>query len=266
MGLSRSDLEASLETLEMMAGEIGASVIIVKEVKLPRRLSSGFETESVPGIPLSKSVSVDTDTEIMSVSRGITVRTDSDAADLCNEGGKDDQLYSSRLHNGVNAGQCAETSLVVVSRVFPSPDSFDSSEALTNYNIKICTVYKPRPYRSRSRPVASVKRDMVETNGVKVKTNKGVKYKLEGLRDNDGNRSRPALPSVSTQVDLQASVDDIATQLDALMLDNIGTPISDTVAPSWTGISEPHFIVEALILRKLAFEEAFLDFSGFALK
>jgi len=35
IGLSRADLEASLETLEMMAGEIGASVIVVKEIEVP---------------------------------------------------------------------------------------------------------------------------------------------------------------------------------------------------------------------------------------
>ncbi|KAI0084994.1 hypothetical protein BDY19DRAFT_897499 [Irpex rosettiformis] len=35
IGLPRADLEQSLETLEMMAGEIGASVIVVKEIEVP---------------------------------------------------------------------------------------------------------------------------------------------------------------------------------------------------------------------------------------
>ncbi|KZT00329.1 uncharacterized protein LAESUDRAFT_764685 [Laetiporus sulphureus 93-53] len=35
IGLTRNDLERSLETLEMMAGEIGASVIVVKEIEIP---------------------------------------------------------------------------------------------------------------------------------------------------------------------------------------------------------------------------------------
>jgi hypothetical protein len=35
IGLSRSDLEQSLQTLDMMAGEIGASVIVVKEIEVP---------------------------------------------------------------------------------------------------------------------------------------------------------------------------------------------------------------------------------------
>ncbi|GLB41177.1 putative GTPase activity [Lyophyllum shimeji] len=35
VGLPRAELEQSLETLEMMAGEIGASVIVVKEIEVP---------------------------------------------------------------------------------------------------------------------------------------------------------------------------------------------------------------------------------------
>lgn len=35
IGLTRADLEESLETLEEMAGEIGASVIVVKEIEVP---------------------------------------------------------------------------------------------------------------------------------------------------------------------------------------------------------------------------------------
>ncbi|EAU87064.2 GTP binding protein 2 [Coprinopsis cinerea okayama7 len=39
VGLRREELEQSLETLEMMAGEIGASVIVVKEIEVPAALS-----------------------------------------------------------------------------------------------------------------------------------------------------------------------------------------------------------------------------------
>ncbi|KAG7095112.1 hypothetical protein E1B28_005897 [Marasmius oreades] len=39
VGLSRVDLECSLETLEMMAGEIGASVIVVKEIEVPAAMA-----------------------------------------------------------------------------------------------------------------------------------------------------------------------------------------------------------------------------------
>jgi len=39
IGLPREELEQSLETLEMMAGEIGASVIVVKEIEVPAALA-----------------------------------------------------------------------------------------------------------------------------------------------------------------------------------------------------------------------------------
>lgn len=45
VGLPRQQLEESLETLEMMAGEIGASVIVVKEVEVPPELSSLAESQ-----------------------------------------------------------------------------------------------------------------------------------------------------------------------------------------------------------------------------
>ncbi|KAF8123031.1 hypothetical protein EV363DRAFT_1550046 [Boletus edulis] len=45
VGLPRQQLEESLETLEMMAGEIGASVIVVKEIEVPPELSSLAESQ-----------------------------------------------------------------------------------------------------------------------------------------------------------------------------------------------------------------------------
>ncbi|KAL7284364.1 hypothetical protein PYCCODRAFT_1357818 [Trametes coccinea BRFM310] len=46
IGLSRRDLEESLETLEMMAGEIGASVIVVKEIEVPPAIAAIADKES----------------------------------------------------------------------------------------------------------------------------------------------------------------------------------------------------------------------------
>ncbi|KAI8970656.1 hypothetical protein BD414DRAFT_251122 [Trametes punicea] len=46
IGLSRPDLEESLETLEMMAGEIGASVIVVKEIEVPPAIAALADKES----------------------------------------------------------------------------------------------------------------------------------------------------------------------------------------------------------------------------
>ncbi|KAJ3565312.1 hypothetical protein NP233_g7708 [Leucocoprinus birnbaumii] len=46
VGLGREDLESSLDTLEMMAGEIGASVIVVKEIEVPEELATRYEEDA----------------------------------------------------------------------------------------------------------------------------------------------------------------------------------------------------------------------------
>ncbi|KAI0746428.1 hypothetical protein C8Q80DRAFT_1175003 [Daedaleopsis nitida] len=46
IGLSRADLEESLETLEMMAGDIGASVIVVKEIEVPSTIAAIADKDS----------------------------------------------------------------------------------------------------------------------------------------------------------------------------------------------------------------------------
>ncbi|KAI0827217.1 hypothetical protein BC628DRAFT_1371471 [Trametes gibbosa] len=45
IGLSRADLEESLESLEMMAGEIGASVVVVKEIEVPPTIAALADKE-----------------------------------------------------------------------------------------------------------------------------------------------------------------------------------------------------------------------------
>jgi len=46
VGLPRIDLESSLDTLEMMAGEIGASVIVVKEIEVPACLVFRYKEDA----------------------------------------------------------------------------------------------------------------------------------------------------------------------------------------------------------------------------
>ncbi|KIK63932.1 hypothetical protein GYMLUDRAFT_40144 [Collybiopsis luxurians FD-317 M1] len=45
VGLNRKDLDETLDTLEMMAGEIGASVIVVKEIEVERNLAEMAKRE-----------------------------------------------------------------------------------------------------------------------------------------------------------------------------------------------------------------------------
>ena len=54
VGLSRSEMEATLETLEMMAGEIGASVVVVKEIEVPEAMVQAVQAQQVAGILLGE--------------------------------------------------------------------------------------------------------------------------------------------------------------------------------------------------------------------
>ncbi|KAF8623765.1 hypothetical protein AX15_006207 [Amanita polypyramis BW_CC] len=54
VGLSRTEMEMSLETLEMMAGEIGASVVVVKEVEVPEALVVAVKAQQAAGLLLGE--------------------------------------------------------------------------------------------------------------------------------------------------------------------------------------------------------------------
>ena len=52
--LFRSEMEATLETLEMMAGEIGASVVVVKEIEVPEAMVQAVQVQQAAGILLGE--------------------------------------------------------------------------------------------------------------------------------------------------------------------------------------------------------------------
>ena len=54
VGLSRGELEMTLETLEMMAGEIGASVVVVKEIEVPEALVVAVQAQQAAGLLLGE--------------------------------------------------------------------------------------------------------------------------------------------------------------------------------------------------------------------
>ncbi|PFH49607.1 hypothetical protein AMATHDRAFT_98844, partial [Amanita thiersii Skay4041] len=54
VGLSRAEMEMTLETLEMMAGEIGASVIVVKEIEVPEAMVEAVKAQQGAGMLLAE--------------------------------------------------------------------------------------------------------------------------------------------------------------------------------------------------------------------
>jgi hypothetical protein len=98
VGLRRSELERTLETLECMAGEIGASVVVVREIEVPkglrvgvresgRRRRCGVEEESPSPLTLDSSPGLfpmdsDPDVPALTLTPPITVSESEHSTDL----------------------------------------------------------------------------------------------------------------------------------------------------------------------------------------
>ncbi|KAG8886995.1 hypothetical protein FRB98_000678 [Tulasnella sp. 332] len=108
VGLSRNDLEASLDTLDRMAGELGATVIVLKEIELPKGVSGKLPGAQVgfamgpreQSTPYTKTVGKkDRDKEARRVRRAAALVADvvvvkGDTADATTLTGSQDELSS----------------------------------------------------------------------------------------------------------------------------------------------------------------------------
>ncbi|KAL1760543.1 hypothetical protein FB107DRAFT_256076 [Schizophyllum commune] len=147
IGLPRNELEQSLETLEMMAGEIGASVIIVKEVEVPPAMALLLENDRVHhrrrrrreqnGGSGDESVSTLTATETEQETT-TEPETETDAEDLSAT------VVLQRPDDSDNE--------LGMFSMDPEPDNMDSYHTHTPIDLEIASVYKPRPMRTRASP------------------------------------------------------------------------------------------------------------------
>ena len=132
VGLSKEELEQTLETLEMMAGEIGASVIVVKEVEIPAALAK------------------------LAKRSGDRRRLKADGED-----GGDDSAYSSSNYTETTEGSrdASDDDLsntVILDQSANSSEVFTMDEMDTGcatafaVDLEISSVFKPRPVRTRA--------------------------------------------------------------------------------------------------------------------
>ncbi|KAJ7057928.1 hypothetical protein C8F01DRAFT_1371389 [Mycena amicta] len=318
VGLPRAELEQSLETLEMMAGEIGASVIVVKEIEVPAAMldlvSTQFEswngkrTGRRQPLLLTSDESTATNTE-----------TELSATDV------DDDISTSLKTGADNIFSMDDLDYELDPAV--GPQCHFSIE-----DLEIASVYKPRPVRERSQAHAALPNKKNRQKGKKgkhipdglrssplphesdgVKTIKAQKRRntrdrkredraqavVEGAeKDKDKGKENtsqtdtlvtnletlhvsvdpdpvPApliptldLPNDDPDLDLDGEDDvfpSVVTTLPGpftgLASSHLRIPV-DTTAKSNTSNLPPRLIVEALVVRKMSLEEAFLDFGG----
>lgn len=275
IGLSRGHLEKSLETLEMMAGEIGASVVVVKEIEVPRELAGLNEKLA------AKYIDFDT-----------------------GEVKRADRSPSSPIPPVDSIASATSTSTESESEQDSPPDTIflvdpevGTSRPQSTVDLEISSVYKPRPMRARASFLTAhaetVKHRghhgkkkhkqkhgitsyiiptsdgtpslMVTTIPTKQQTKQAWRQQAKDRR-NDARRTT----SNMTQETVQTAVDALIPALDGLRvsIDPSSTLPTDnnthaaTERPALVD-DGPRFIVEALVVRKLSLEEAFLDFGGF---
>ncbi|EEB94095.1 hypothetical protein MPER_07154, partial [Moniliophthora perniciosa FA553] len=136
VGLTRADLERSLETLEMMAGEIGASVIVVKEIEVPAQMAkiAAAQEDYRYGRKRRESGSG------IGSGEGTTTETELSATDV---DGDDVAFYTLDRRKD-------PASDFAIFPMDPDPDSPDSdSDPQPQFlvDLEISSVFKPRPVR-----------------------------------------------------------------------------------------------------------------------
>lgn len=264
VGLSRADLEASLETLEMMAGKIGASVVVVKEVEIPGGLSSGNGLNSILKLPPGLAEE-DHGVSFAKERTAPGAKLEVDVPRI--EGEANSQIHSCDTRDSGDVSRSLETA---TSRIFLTHESLKNSEPLISYDIEICTVYKPRPQRTHPHLTVSSKQENVGFNKPKPRNCKWVNGKRVRFEMRGGNKDKDLFPSSPvTGIKLETSIpvissptDSIVSKIKALTLDDTNVSTSYPNMPRTPG---SRFIVEALVVRKLALGEAYIDFGGFAM-
>ncbi|KAG2741631.1 hypothetical protein P692DRAFT_20859359 [Suillus brevipes Sb2] len=343
IGLGRREMEETLGTLEEMAGEIGASVIVVKEIEVPAEVSGVVEDWGGDGGKRrSRRQLMNEDSETTT-----TTETELETTDA------DDDFATTSSHVEVFCMDNEEG----------DPLSLDGA-ALT-MDLEIATVYKPRPFRRRVTSTMQDHSDRRKGKGKKPKhllmhtrtqpnshsehhthhlpvhhsnvhshthptephaplTTGSKQSKRRAARDKQREAKRdPDLMHVPTihaeemdelvsgleffhvtlkpedlcvtsaPTEIEISVHDdthledlrnvkvcsespssifaetycrpqpVANEL-ASPPENMLSPSKSPTAKVKTAMSEPRLIVEALVVRKMSLEEAFLDFGGFS--
>lgn len=257
----------------MMAGEIGASVVVVKEIEVPKELAGlneklaakyiDFDTGEVRRADRSPSSPVP---PVDSTASATSTSTESESEQ--------------------------ESAFDTIFLIDPEPRAVRSPSII---DLEISSVYKPRPMRAR----ASFSTAHVETvkhrghHGKKHKPKRGIPSYIiptsDGVpplmatspiptkqqtkqawrqqakdRRNDARRTNVTQESVQSAAEaLIPALDDLHVSIDlsSTLPTNDDTRVEETQSAPIDG--GPRFIVEALVVRKLSLEEAFLDFGGF---
>ncbi|CAA7262482.1 unnamed protein product [Cyclocybe aegerita] len=321
IGLPREELEQSLETLEMMAGEIGASVIVVKEIEVPAVLATlakrSGDRRRRDGTPSSLEGSGYSTTE--------TTETEAESTDA-----DEDMSLTIVLEKDAQGDSSA------IFAMDPDEEKLITPQTRFSIDLEISSVFKPRPMKARMHnhphPAHTAggknKRAKKHKHLAMLVHNVDPEEKNQQRRQNRDKRREEKRKALEARAETIPRAEDTAVNVDALVngleslhvglveeptqiVDALPTidaasaedfdddddvfaspktavPSFPTFSASTTGEShldvdatvigivgamsangeveqQPRLIVEALVVRKMSLEEAFLDFGGFSL-
>ncbi|KAJ7468447.1 hypothetical protein FB451DRAFT_1340224 [Mycena latifolia] len=162
VGLPRAELEQSLETLEMMAGEIGASVIVVKEIEVPAAMAGlvGSQTDSWNGKRARRRQALMGSEGSADDSTATNTETEMSATDV-----DEDDLSSTVLldppspkYRGASADNSGMFSMDDIDSAAENGDAESSDPDIDSppipprfsVDLEIASVFKPRPMRTKT--------------------------------------------------------------------------------------------------------------------
>lgn len=336
IGLSRDELEKSLETLEMMAGEIGASVIVVKEIEVPAGLATlaGLRKEKVSDAHGTPSSLSSTEGGYSSNTSATTIETDLDSL----SGTDLDECQKTIVpSNGFSHDETLVSMFTMDSEAEDTPNATEEevpTSLPSQFYLEISAVFKPRPMKPRLLntshlfggknkrnkkfkqvdPAPNTKQDSQKGNGAQ-KIEKALQRRQNrDKRREEKRKNLEAQAMLPVDVPHGSTVDDNSCPPGDVLVDslkmlhvsvleelqpsregNIDTLEDDndlfTAKPGLSSLpsfttSESHLdvdpaaiasavgvtsnkehktlIVEALVVRKISYQEAFLDFEGFS--
>lgn len=290
VGLSRQDLEESLDTLERMAGELGATVIISKEVSIPTLLvdRAGLRIDGAPRFPKRRDVDI-----YLGGDGGDTTSTDDDVETPVDSNADFSLAISPSLVSPIPMPVIKSfpygRSPRVRSRNVTPPPSRPAIKVLDPndddgfaFDIDISTAFDSLSFESSPKlpPAPLLPYKVKKKNKVKkdappvvvdhvaraadrrIKRDQRRAEKRRTLITSPPDLAPISLPNITS---IHPSPLDILSTTPQIILPELAVdPPASQVDTSESSDAEPKLIVEALVVRKLALEEAFLDFANFS--
>lgn len=322
VGLPRQQLEESLETLEMMAGEIGATVIVVKEIEVPPELSCLAESQLERWDGRTSTRRKDLLRMMKRDDGSPEVETElpnTDVADLegttcyspvsspSSPGGGSDPTKFSPPPTPLPFDLALAIFTIDVEEDVAdyagneAPDDDVPADCVTEFTVslEISSVYKPRPMKKRAAHITHfeyakkrLKNGYPPSKYIDTTShtaNPIVQGTSETLPQPSGaksqvRRDKEKLNTLLTHVPTRRSTESPTDSADHHTIPSCSTdepnlscpesphiavdalPTTDTSGTTAIAFKEPRLIVEALVVRKLSFDEVFLDFEGFSLQ